>query len=192
MMKEKRFGIDIDGTVTCPSSLVPYINEDFSLNITLNDIRKYELTEALNIRPEQFAKWFDEKEPIIYANSPMAEGAKEVLMKWKEDVELYFISARRKHLFDITKQWFHEKEIDYDYIELVGSHHKIEVAQKYHVDLFFEDKHDNAVSLHEELNIPVILFNTPYNQDPVPKGVIRMNSWKEAQIWVDRWLKEYK
>ncbi|WP_307255951.1 hypothetical protein [Oikeobacillus pervagus] len=191
-MKEKRFGIDIDGTVTCPSSLVPYINEDFSLNITLNDIRKYELTEALNIRPEQFAKWFDEKEPIIYANSPMAEGAKEVLMKWKEDVELYFISARRKHLFDITKQWFHEKEIDYDYIELVGSHHKIEVAQKYHVDLFFEDKHDNAVSLHEELNIPVILFNTPYNQDPVPKGVIRMNSWKEAQIWVDRWLKEYK
>lgn len=38
-MKEKRFGIDIDGTVTCPTSLIPFINKDFSLNITLDDIK---------------------------------------------------------------------------------------------------------------------------------------------------------
>ncbi len=57
------------------------------------------------------------------------------------------------------------------------------------MDIFFEDKHDNAVMIHEECNIPVILFNTPYNQEPIPNGVIRVNNWKQAYIWVENWVK---
>ncbi|HZG73794.1 MAG TPA: hypothetical protein VEY51_19840, partial [Chondromyces sp.] len=57
-------------------------------------------------------------------------------------------------------------------------------------DIFFEDKHDNAVMIHEELNIPVILFNTPYNQDPIPPGVIRVSSWSEAEKWVQHWVQD--
>ena len=30
-----RFGIDIDGTVTCPTSLLPHINKQFGCNLTL-------------------------------------------------------------------------------------------------------------------------------------------------------------
>lgn len=82
-MKQKRFGIDIDGTVTSPDSLIPFINQDFQLNITLKDITKYDLTEALNIPEDIFNKWYTEKEPLIYKLSPIAEGAKEVLTEWK-------------------------------------------------------------------------------------------------------------
>jgi uncharacterized protein len=185
----KRFGIDIDGTVTCPTSLVPYINKEFNLELTLNDITKYELTEVLDITPETFANWFNKAEPEIYSQSPLAKGAKDVLDQWKEHYELYFISARPVDLLDITKKWFTTKELLYHHIELIGSHYKVATAKKHNVDIFFEDKHDNAVSIHEELNIPVILFNTPYNQDPVPKGVIRVNDWFEAQSWVKQWIK---
>ncbi|GLY09974.1 5' nucleotidase, NT5C type [Pseudobacillus badius] len=187
-MKEKRFGIDIDGTVTCPTSLIPFINEDFSLNITLDDIKKYDLSEALDIPAERFSDWFNKKEPAIYSSSPLAEGAKEVLLKWKKQFQLFFISARRSHLMDITEQWFEKQDILYDRIELIGSHDKIKAAKQYEVDIFFEDKHDNAVSIHEELRIPVLLFNTPYNQDPVPEGVIRVNNWTQAEQWVDQWV----
>ncbi|WP_203361736.1 hypothetical protein [Bacillus sp. REN10] len=190
-MKQKRFGIDIDGTVTCPTSLVPFINQDFSLNITLNDIKKYDLSEALNIPADRFRDWFDEREPVIYENSPIATGAKEVLDSWRQQFELFFISARRNHLQYITEQWFHEHDLQYDHIELIGSHDKIKAAKKYQVDIFFEDKHDNAVSLHEELHIPVILFNTPYNQDPVPNGVIRVDNWRQAQQWVNSWCNHF-
>ncbi|WP_100402329.1 5' nucleotidase, NT5C type [Bacillus sp. FJAT-42315] len=186
-MKQKRFGIDIDGTVTCPTSLVPFINQDFSMNITLNDIKKYDLSEALNIPADRFRHWFDEREPVIYESSPIAPGAKEVLDSWKQQFELFFISARRNHLQYITEKWFQEHNLQYDHIELTGSHDKIKAAKKYQVDIFFEDKHDNAVSIHEELNIPVMLFNTPYNQDPVPKGVIRVDNWAQAQQWVQNW-----
>ncbi|HEY9577837.1 MAG TPA: hypothetical protein VIR64_09200 [Pseudobacillus sp.] len=186
-MKVKRFGIDIDGTVTCPTSLIPFINEDFSLNITLDDIKKYDLSEALDIPAERFSDWFNEREPAIYSSSPLAEGAKEVLLKWKKQFQLFFISARRSHLMDITERWFVEQDILYDRIELIGSHDKIKAAKQYQVDVFLEDKHDNAVSIHEELHIPVLLFNTPYNQDPVPNGVIRVDNWAQAEQWVNAW-----
>lgn len=187
---KKRFGIDIDGTVTCPTSLLPYINKEFNLNLTLNDITQYELTEVLNITPEVFGEWFKKTEGTIYKESPLAQGAKSVLDFWKDVHELYFISARPSHLVELTKEWFDCQNILYHHIELIGSHDKVSTAKKYNVDIFFEDKHDNAVSIHEELNIPVILFNTPYNQDKVPDGVIRVNDWQEARNWVDGWLKK--
>ncbi|WP_100331581.1 hypothetical protein [Bacillus xiapuensis] len=186
-MKDKRFGIDIDGTVTCPTSLIPFINEDFSLDITLDDIKQYDLAESLNIPADRFRDWFDKREPVIYAHSPLAKGAKEVLKSWQEQFHLFFISARRNHLLSVTEQWFSDQDIQYDRIELIGSHNKVEAAKALNVDLFLEDKHDNAVSIHEELHIPVLLFNTPYNQDPVPDGVIRVNNWAQAEKWVRHW-----
>lgn len=183
---KKRFGIDIDGTVTCPSSMVPFLNEAFGLNITLNDIKQYDLLPLVSISREEFALWFAKNEPTIYSNSPLAKGAKEILSYWSKQYELFFISARGSHLLDVTKSWFNEHEIDFDHVELIGSHDKIAAAKEFKVDLFFEDKHDNAVMIHEECKIPVILFNTPYNQDPIPKGVIRVNNWHEANDWIKK------
>ncbi|WP_064091479.1 hypothetical protein [Rossellomorea aquimaris] len=185
----KRFGIDIDGTVTSPESLIPHINDFFNLSLSIEDITQYELTEVLNISPQEFGSWFKEAEPNIYKQSPLAEGAKQILDQWKEEHELFFISARRSDLIQLTKEWFDDKDLKYHHIELIGSHNKIATAKKHAVDIFFEDKHDNAVTIHEELDIPVVLFNTPYNQNPVPNGVIRVDNWLEANQWVQNWLK---
>ena len=185
---KRRFGIDIDGTVTCPTTFVPYLNDAFGLNITLNDIKQYDFMPLVTVSEKEFYDWFKNMEPVIYSRSPLAAGAKEILKRWEKEHELYFISARDSHLLDITKEWFTNQELMYNDIHLIGSHDKIEAAKKYDVDIFLEDKHDNAVNLHEELNIPVLLFNTPYNQDPIPDGVIRVNDWKEAHTWVQNWI----
>ncbi|MEH7885484.1 hypothetical protein V7654_14320 [Bacillus sp. JJ1609] len=186
---KRRFGIDIDGTVTCPTTFVPYLNDAFGLNITLNDIKQYDFMPLVTVSEKEFYDWFKNIEPVIYSQSPLAAGAKEILKRWEKEHELYFISARDSHLLDITKEWFTNQELMYNDIHLIGSHDKIEAAKKYDVDIFLEDKHDNAVNLNEELNIPVLLFNTPYNQDPIPEGVIRVNDWKEAHRWVQNWIK---
>lgn len=186
-MKKLRFGIDIDGTVTSPSTFVPYLNESFQLNITLDDIKEYDLYPLVHVSQAEFDQWFIDMEPTIYAASPLAEGANLALQSWADLHELYFISARGSHLLDVTKTWFENNGISFDHIELIGTHHKIEAAKKYQVDIFFEDKHDNAVMIHEECGIPVILFDTPYNRDPIPEGVIRVTSWQEAVDWVNNW-----
>ncbi|MCM3215360.1 hypothetical protein M3612_12735 [Niallia taxi] len=188
-MKKLRFGIDIDGTVTSPDTFVPYLNESFQLNITLDDIKEYDLYPLVSVPHEEFDKWFIDNEPRIYTASPLAEGANIVLSSWAGKHELYFISARGKHLLDVTKEWFVHNGISYDHIELIGTHHKIAAVKQYEVDIFFEDKHDNAVMIHKECGIPVLLFDTPYNRDPIPEGVIRVTSWQEASDWVENWMK---
>lgn len=181
-----RFGIDIDGTVTSPTSLIPHINKQFNSELTLDDIKEYDLTSALpHLEPGEFYSWFREAESAIYASSPVSEYAKNILDQWKEQYELFYISARGNNVSDITLEWFQKHAIAYDHIELIGTHKKIEAAKRHNVDLFFEDKHDNAVEISEELDIPVILFNTPYNQDPVPEKVIRVYDWLEAEKWVN-------
>src|SRR3954462_9651672 len=99
-----RFGIDIDGTVTSPTSIIPFINKAFDLNILYEDVNQYELTPFVNVSEKEFATWFSENEPMIYKGSPLAEGAGKVLNKWEKEHELFFISARGSHLLDVTIQ----------------------------------------------------------------------------------------
>ncbi len=181
------FGIDIDGTVTSPDSMIPFINKDFDLNITLDDIKQYDLNPIVNVSAAEFAAWFYKNEPLIYSNSPLAAGAANVLSKWQKEHDLIFISARGAHLLEVTKHWFEKHKLGFHHIELIGTHDKVETAKKYNVDLFFEDKHDNAVMIHEECQIPVLLFDTPYNREPIPNGVVRIYNWKEADEWVNKW-----
>lgn len=186
----KRFGIDIDGTVTCPTSLIPFLNKAFQLNISLDDVKQYDLTPLVNIPEREFAKWFKQTEAVIYEESPLAEGAKKILTNWAIQHELFFISARGNHLLENTKDWFIRHGIPYNHIELIGTHHKIEAAKQHQVDIFLEDKHDNAVMISEQCEIPVLLFDTPYNRDPIPSTVIRVKNWNEASKWVENWLKQ--
>src|SRR4051794_24323360 len=99
---KKRLGIDIDGTVTSPSAIIPFINKAFGLNITLKDVKQYDLNPVVNVSEEEFARWWLENEPIIYAESLIADDAASVLTEWKSKFELCFISARSPHLLDIT------------------------------------------------------------------------------------------
>lgn len=151
----KKFGIDIDGTVTCPTSLLPFINKAFGMSLLYEDVDQYDLTPFVNVPEQEFAKWFAENEPFIYAESPPAPGASAILNKWKREHDLFFISARGPHLLDVTEKWLTEYGITYQGIELIGSHDKINAVKKNRIELFFEDKHDNAVMIHEECHIPV-------------------------------------
>ncbi|MBD1382133.1 5' nucleotidase, NT5C type [Metabacillus arenae] len=187
-----RLGIDIDGTVTAPETFVPHLNKSFQLGIKYEDIKEYDLTTILKISEQEFWEWMDKHEPFIYKEAPLALYAKEVLDQWKELHQLIFISARRSHLTNITFEWFEKQKLFYHHIELIGSHNKLKAVRNNQIDVFFEDKHDNACMISEEFNIPVILFNTPYNQDPVPSNVFRVDHWREAKEKVEHWFSNDK
>lgn len=111
--------------------------------------------------------------------------AKQSLDLLKEEHKLIYITARRTHLTDITYEWFDRQNIHYDHIELVGGHHKVEAVKNHNIDLFFEDHHGNAMMIAKEAGIPVILFNSPYNQLPIDSNIIRVNNWLEAVQWMN-------
>jgi len=184
-----KFGIDIDGTVTTNDWLYPFIKRDFDIDIDPELVTEYDLSDFVTVPPHEFNQWWTKKEAELIESPPLSPNAKEILNDWAVDHELYFISARSQSVLQVTRDWFLRNQITQHHIELLGSHNKIETAKLLQVDLFFEDKHDNAVDISEQCNIPVLLFDAPYNRKPIPDKVIRVTSWLEAKNWVDRWIK---
>ncbi|HZG13596.1 MAG TPA: hypothetical protein VE710_01130 [Candidatus Bathyarchaeia archaeon] len=184
MKREKSLtiGIDIDGTVTDPGSIVPLMNEAFGKNLAYTDCREYNLARVYNISDEEFMVWLDEYGPRLYREAPVHGLADEVLQAWHQQQlhQLVYISAREDKHRDVTLKWFERYDIPYHQIELIGSHDKCTAAKKWNVDLFLEDRLENALQLSEELGIPVLLFDTPYNQGELPPLVRRIFSWDEV------------
>lgn len=187
-MQKPRFGIDIDGTITSPDTLIPHINKQYKINIVLDDVIEYDFLSAFPhpVDRQEFAKWFKENEAYMYSVSSIAQDAQKILTNWQHTYELYYISARDTSVLEITHKWFEENMVPFHHIELIGSHDKLAIAKKHNVEVFFEDKHDNAVMLAEELKIPVLLFDTPYNRKPVPTNVVRIQTWHQANTWIQK------
>lgn len=187
-MHKPRFGIDIDGTVTTPDTLLPHINKAYNVSLTLDDVTEYDFLSAFPhpVDRQEFAEWFLANERHMYEVSTIYPDAKAILDEWHKKYELIYISARHDGLVDVTTDWFAKQQVPYDRIELIGSHDKLRAAKEAAVEIFLEDKHDNAVMLAEQLDIPVILFDTPYNRLTTPKQVIRVNSWRQADDWIKR------
>ena len=177
-------GIDIDGTVTSPSSIVPLMNEYFGKELRYEDCREYNLAKVYQITSEEFAQWLDRYGERLYDEAPVHGTADQVLRDWFWEYNLVYISARETRHLDVTRNWFSRYNIPYHAIDLVGTHDKREAAQKWGVDLFLEDRLENALQLTEELQIPVFLFDTPYNQGNLPKLVHRVASWEEVRAKV--------
>ncbi|MGG1663412.1 hypothetical protein [Brevibacillus sp. NRS-1366] len=174
-------GIDIDGTVTSPSSIVPLMNESFGKDLRYEDCYEYNLANVYNITDAEFDDWLDQNGGRLYDESPVHGNADQILRKWHSQFRLVYISARDARHRDVTLNWFSRFDIPFHEIDLVGSHDKLAAARKWQVDLFMEDRLENALQLSEALQIPVLLFDTPYNQGTLPKLVHRVTSWDDVQ-----------
>ncbi|MGE5701381.1 MAG: hypothetical protein ACM32O_02540 [Clostridia bacterium] len=177
-------GIDIDGTVTCPSSLLPYLNQAFGKNLRLADCLEYNLANVYGIPDDQMNRWFAENSDWMCRVAPVHGEADRVLRQWHQAHQLVYISARQVQDMDATLYWFQAKNIPYHHIDLIGSHNKLESAKRWNVDMFIEDRLENALQLSEELSIPVYLFDTPYNQGKLPELVHRVYTWRDVEAAV--------
>jgi uncharacterized protein len=175
------FGIDIDGTVTSPSSIVPLMNESFGRNLRYEDCLEYNLANVYQITDEEFAGWLDQNGERLYDEAPVHGTADQILRGWYQEHKLIFISARENRHLDVTLNWFSRYQIPYHEVDLIGSHDKLSSARSWGVDLFLEDRLENALQLSEALEIPVFLFDTPYNQGTLPDLIHRVNTWEEVE-----------
>lgn len=173
-------GIDIDGTVTSPSSIVPLMNESFGRNLRYEDCLEYNLANIYNITDEEFADWLDQYGERLYNEAPVHGIADQILRSWHQEHKLIYISAREDRHREVTLNWFSRYHIPYDEVDLIGSHDKLASARKWEVNLFLEDRLENALQLSEELEIPIFLFDTPYNQGTLPDLIHRVYTWEEV------------
>ncbi|HEY8342835.1 MAG TPA: hypothetical protein VIK75_07560 [Calditerricola sp.] len=180
-----RLGIDIDGTVTNPASFLSHLNRAFGKRLLYPQVRQYDLVPLYEITPEAFWRWYERHSADVYRTSPPSPFARDVLHRLARQHTLIYISAREPEHYDLTVQWFEAQRIPYHKIILLGSHDKVDEARRQKVALFIEDRYENACALAEALQVPVLLFDTPYNQGPLPSLVTRIRSWREVPAYVD-------
>ncbi|WNC13228.1 5' nucleotidase, NT5C type [Brevibacillus brevis] len=179
-------GIDIDGTVTSPSSIVPMMNESFGKDLRYEDCYEYNLANVYNITDEEFDQWLEDNGERLYDEAPVHGSADRILQSWHPHYKLVYISAREARHRDVTINWFSRYSIPYHEVDLIGSHDKLAAAKRWGVDLFLEDRLENALQLSQALQIPVFLFDTPYNQGELPSLIHRVSTWEEVHDYVER------
>ena len=185
MQKEFTLGIDIDGTVTDPYTFIPHLNQYFNKQLTYDDVITYNLLELYEITEQQYRDWYKLHGEKIYEKAPLALEAKEILHQLQVDYNLIYVSARDEKYRVATMKWFKQNDLPYDEVILTGSPHKCKEIENNQIDLFLEDNYDAAVHMGKLIEIPLFLFDTPYNQGPLPENVIRVYSWSEAKSLID-------
>jgi len=187
--KELTLGIDIDGTVTDPFTFIPHLNDYFKKTLTNEQINTYDLTELYQITEQEYEEWHSKFGAIIYQNAPLAKNAKEILYELQHNYRLIYVTARSEEFRFPTMNWFENNQIPFDRVVMTGSYYKSEQVFKYGIDIFLEDNYDGAIHLSEKTSIPILLFDTPYNQGKLPKNVIRITSWLESKQFIDNYAK---
>lgn len=183
-----QIGIDLDGTVTDPQSCFVYMNESLGYSIDYATASEYELHTYTDMEQHAFWKFMIEHghEEAIYRQSLPHSDVFDVLWRLRESHQLHYVTARSEAVRDVTEDWLTRHRLPLDSLIMTGTHDKVAVVEEMALDLFMEDRYENAISIHEATGIPILLFDAPYNRKPIPDDVIRISSWEEAMHHVER------
>lgn len=189
-----RIGIDIDNVISdsYPNYLEKF-NRIYQTNILYEEITDFYYLEKYKGNGQKELHGFID---TLIANEefqlslPVFPDAQKTIVKWsREGKGIHYITARPRKAESATMKWlknhgfwvenaaldmFDEKHYSQDY------EFKKEVVKKYGISLMLED----SLVIAEALNIPVILFDRPWNQGKVKSNVYRLKRWSEAEEFV--------
>ncbi len=183
-----KIGIDLDDVLA--DSLPHYLqafNRRFGLDVELAD-GAWRIADRFPHIPRQEADDFFTEliDDGFFSSRSLIPHAKEAVETLADDGhDLYIITGRTPRDERITMDWLtrvgvlsHFAAVMHRTREPVG-HHKSSAASELQLDLFIEDELAVALAVAETA-IPVLLFDHPWNQGPLPGNMHRIRSWGEA------------
>lgn len=177
-----RIGIDIDGVIA--DSLTTWmanLNAHFGQNKKIEDFIIYQFEKVYNVPWPDMDRFFRENQGKLLTGLQPIAGAKEVIKWLKEEHIVVLITARPEEFEEITRAWLAEQGIVYDHLIMTNFQDKRDYCWELGIELFIDDSLENAISI-SRLNIPVLLYNAPYNQGELPPEIIRQSDWQEISV----------
>lgn len=178
------FGIDIDGVLTDEgpdenSIWQQKLNEFLDREISLKE-NTYDLRKAFAISDQELNNFIEQKIKDVYNSVEPVAKAKEILKQLsKAGHRLILITARGAEHRSLTEKWLKNNNIPFD--ELHHAKAKAPIAVKKEIDLFIDDKQENALEVASE-NIPVILVSKYHNNNfQGHKQITKVNNWDEIK-----------
>lgn len=179
-MNDKRLNIcvDIDGTITSPYYFLPYLNKLLGTDVGEEEYLSTDWNKVFGKEHAPLFKHFDELCPESYDVADLLEGADKYINKLAESSNIYFVTARKKCLYERTLLWLKNNGLEKFKTYMLGHNNKRDIAKDLNCDIFVEDNPENAHNL-AEAGFRVILMDTKYNRELRHDNITRVNSWKE-------------
>lgn len=172
-----KIGLDIDGVVANSFPVFKReLNRYYGKNIM--EINQYDMAKLYDVTWDDLQIFFDEHMPSLFSMAEPMAGAVETIHHWlKEGHEIVFVTARKCGEEErVTLKWFEDHCIPKDKVIFVGGASKTFAIREFELDIFVEDFMGNALEI-ASIGVPVLLFNAPYNEGKLPKGVTRCYDW---------------
>jgi uncharacterized HAD superfamily protein len=194
-----KVGIDLDDVLTPTHEIMlEKAREELGIIKTIEDCTDYWLPKTLGLTDEHFQSFCDKlAEEGLLLNMPLFPEAKAVLDKYSDLIEPYFITSRQEKIMDYTHKWLASTGLTYNPDNVYSSIKKAELAVKLGLDLFIEDKGENAVELARK-DIPVLLMRYPWNASILNPQylnavdydayIVPVNSWQDIDFYFQGWL----
>ncbi|WP_278381758.1 5' nucleotidase, NT5C type [Clostridium tyrobutyricum] len=190
-MKEFNICIDIDGTITDPYYWIPSANAYFHKNIKPEEVTEYPIDKTMGISEEEYIKFYNENKFEIHDKEEIRKDAGDIICKLYNTSNIYFVTARYKELEILTYNYLNRHNIPYDGVYLLGSPHKVDIAEKLNCDVFIEDSPQNALQLSQS-GFKVILLDTNYNRQVSDENITRVFNWNGVYGIIEKMLLQSK
>lgn len=184
----EKIGIDLDEVVVdFVSSFLNFYNQKYKKNISINDLKSYDLSEVgIGKNIETSKKFVDE----FFHNEEsdrlsLVDGVRSAIIKLSLDHQLYIITARSIKYQEKTKR-FIQKYFSKTPFEIIHSgdvykeqgRTKADICNELDLIYFIEDHLKYAFQC-SGISTRVFLLDKPWNQGAVNGNITRVKSWEE-------------
>jgi len=187
--KKKVLGVDFDDVlIRTGEAMAKFHNATYGTSYSRDDVTSYSLAEIWNCEPREAQKRIDEFITTEFHHSAEAVfGAYDALKHLSETYDIVIVTGRHEAMRGSTIDWLTKNFLGlFREIHFTGHYDadpskqrlKSAVMTEIGADIFIDDALHFATDV-ASVGIPVLLFDTPWNQGPLPEGVRRVSSWEE-------------
>lgn len=180
-------GFDLDDVLLdFTNELHSYCNRYYNTNYERAHF-KQNLAEMWDCsKEEEIKRVFDFYQSLDHWNALPINGAVEGIKNLRQWYNLFVVTAKPEGLKEKTLEWLdqHFSQM-FDGVHFTNQYHgdgpkrtKGEVCKELGIEFFVDDSLENANDV-ANLEIPVLLFNAPWNQAEVQPPITRVHSWEE-------------
>ncbi len=184
-------GVDLDDVlIRTGDALAAFHNATYGTSYARDEVRDFDLSSIWNCTPEETRQRIDEFFGTDFHHKTEAVlGAREALEKLGAVYDIVIVTGRteqssRDATIDLLSRHFLGL-----YRELHFTSHqdadpkkrrlKSALAKEFEMKAFIDDALHFAEDV-ASLGIPVLLFDTPWNQGDTSEGITRVRSWEEV------------
>lgn len=158
--------VDIDNTITYVDYTLRAIENYFEVpRKEVEEIKTFNLASIYGVEESKHQDFWDEREEGIVVNSQLNKKVYEMI---DDDLnigdELYIISARDPHLYDLTEQWLYRNGVSYDKLYCIGKKEtKMHWMERMELtfDVVYEDNAEFLSALGDD--VYKVAIDYPYN-----------------------------